>query len=519
MHPIKIGISTFLLQKEYGDMEALRIAKTIGADAVDFTLDDFRKTYDVSNPESVYSRSDEEIVHHFIKIKEYAEKLGLEICQTHGRAKGFVNNKEKDDILIENARRDLLVTSVLGAPVCVLHAVTTIYMGPNCDPKLMHDLNFDMFTRMIPFAKQYGVKVATETFGDAVKYNACDFFGNIDEFIKSYNRICAVDDFKDYFTICVDTGHSNKATRFNNNPSSADVIRMLGENVTVLHLNDNDTLTDQHKIPLSGTIDWEDVFQALKEIDYQGVYNLEVQLKCFGDNMMKETAEFAVKVMRNYISDFYKKKAYLFDFDGTLVDSMPTFVTAMLRILDEHHIPYENDIVKIITPLGMDGTAEYFIEMGLDLPKEKIMLLMKEYMMEEYVYHIPAKNNVISVLETLKERGANLNVLTASPHVTLDACLKRLGIYDLFTHVWSCDDFSTTKSNPEIYKIVAKKIGTRVENVLFLDDNYHADKTAKAAGMKVCGVYDDSSKEYIDEIKGIADYYIYDFSELLDLEF
>ena len=37
---------------------------------------------------------------------------------------------------------------------------------------------------------------------------------------------------------------------------------------------------------------------------------------------------------------------YLFDFDGTLVDSMPTFVSAMLRILDENSISYDKDIVK-----------------------------------------------------------------------------------------------------------------------------------------------------------------------------
>ena len=43
---------------------------------------------------------------------------------------------------------------------------------------------------------------------------------------------------------------------------------------------------------------------------------------------------------------------YLFDFDGTLVDSMPTFVSVMKRILDENHIPYGDDLIKIITPLG-----------------------------------------------------------------------------------------------------------------------------------------------------------------------
>lgn len=210
-------------------------------------------------------------------------------------------------------------------------------------------------------------------------------------------------------------------------------------------------------------------------------------------------------------------KTYLFDFDGTLVDSMPTYVSSVLRIMDENGVSHGSDFVKVITPLGLMGTAEYIIKIGLNLPKEEIIELMKKYMLEAYLYDIPAKSNVISVLKELKRRGASLNVLTASPHITLDACLKRLGIYDLFDFVWSCDDFNTTKANPEIYKMAAQKIGQRVEDILFLDDNLNADQTAKAAGMMVCGVYDDSSKEYTDEIKAICDYYINDFLELLTL--
>ena len=74
-------------------------------------------------------------------------------------------------------------------------------------------------------------------------------------------------------------------------------------------------------------------------------------------------------------------KTYLFDFDGTLVDSMPTYVSAMLKILDDNGISYGNDIVKIITPLGVLGTAEYYVKMGLDLPIEEIVLSMKKYML------------------------------------------------------------------------------------------------------------------------------------------
>ena len=210
-------------------------------------------------------------------------------------------------------------------------------------------------------------------------------------------------------------------------------------------------------------------------------------------------------------------KTYLFDFDGTLVDSMPTYVSSMLRILDENSISYGEDIVKIITPLGLNGTAEYFIKLGLDKSTDEIIDLMRKYMLDGYFNKIPAKNSVISVLKQLKNRGDSLNVLTASPHITLDACLKRLELFDLFDNVWSCEDFGTTKADPEIYKMAAEKLCKNVSEVLFLDDNYNADKTAKTAGMKVCGVYDDSSKEYVEEIKAATDHYIYDFAELPEL--
>ena len=212
-------------------------------------------------------------------------------------------------------------------------------------------------------------------------------------------------------------------------------------------------------------------------------------------------------------------KTYLFDFDGTLVDSMPAYVSIMTKILDDNNISYGKDLVKTITPLGFMKTAEYFLnELGLDMPMDELTETMGKNAIKEYTFNIPAKNNVKETLLKLKDKGISLNVLTASPHLTLDPCLKRLGIYDLFDNVWSCDDFATSKTDPEIYVKAAEKMGVTTEEVLFLDDNYNADKTAKSAGMKVCGVYDKTSEEYVEEMKALCDYYIYDFSELIDLK-
>ena len=212
------------------------------------------------------------------------------------------------------------------------------------------------------------------------------------------------------------------------------------------------------------------------------------------------------------------EKTYLFDFDGTLVDSMPTFISVMLKILDERGIKYDNGIVKTITPLGYLGTAEYFrSEFGIKDITDALIEEMNKLALDAYAKTIPAKAGVIETLTELKARGADLNVLTASPHSTLDPCLKRLGIFTLFTNVWSCDDFKTTKADPDIYRMAAEKMNAPIERVVFVDDNPNAIQTARLAGMKAFGIYDASSEEYVDEMKRISDRYITNFAELLDV--
>ena len=210
-------------------------------------------------------------------------------------------------------------------------------------------------------------------------------------------------------------------------------------------------------------------------------------------------------------------KAYLFDFDGTLVDSMPTFVAAMIRILDEYNIKYDIGFVKLVTPSGYRGAADYFCTLGVPRSKEEIIDMINEYVKDGYEHTIPAKEGVIETLFELKRRGVSLNVLTASEHNTLDPCLKRLGVWDLFDHVWSCVDFNTTKSDVNIYHMAAKELGRRVDEVMFVDDNINAVKTAKQAGMISCGIYDDSSMDNVDEMKACADYYVERFTQIAEL--
>ena len=109
----KISINIGVFQKRYGDKEALDVAKSLGADAVDFDLFD-PKRWDYRLPTSVYSKSDEEITAYFTEIRRHAEEIGIEIGQTHGRITNYTRDEEWNTAVLGNARRDCLATAALG---------------------------------------------------------------------------------------------------------------------------------------------------------------------------------------------------------------------------------------------------------------------------------------------------------------------------------------------------------------------------------------------------------------------
>lgn len=207
---------------------------------------------------------------------------------------------------------------------------------------------------------------------------------------------------------------------------------------------------------------------------------------------------------------------YLFDFDGTLVNSMSYWADMMTKLLDSHKVSYPHDIIKIITPLGVDATAKYFIDvLKIDMTFDEVIKYMYDWALPVYTDVIKVKSGVVEYLTMLKNKGCSLNVLTASPHETLDPCLKNNGIYDLFDNIWSCSDFGLTKSDVQLFHNVAHKLGKKENEITFFDDNIVAVKTALQAGFNAVGVYDKSGEEFRDELKAVAQMYIDSFECLL----
>ena len=210
------------------------------------------------------------------------------------------------------------------------------------------------------------------------------------------------------------------------------------------------------------------------------------------------------------------KKIAIFDLDGTLVNSESRFNAGIFPILDENGINYDKDeVIAITTPAGYDGSAEYFISLGVKGTKEEIMKKLSDNLVNEYSTNIYLKPFVKEYLIKLKNEGYSLYVLTASPHTVTDPCLKHNEVFDLFTDVWSVDDFSLPKSNIQLFYNVAERIGCKPEEILYLDDSHIAVINSVKAGYKTIGVRDEQTPEQIGIIKNTASLFIETFKELL----
>ena len=115
----------------------------------------------------------------------------------------------------------------------------------------------------------------------------------------------------------------------------------------------------------------------------------------------------------------------------------------------------------------------------------------------------------------LHAEGARLFVLTASPHLVTDVCLKKNGIWELFEQVWSVEDFGLSKSDTPLFFEVAKRIGCERGDVHYFDDSLIALANAKRSDYRTYAVYDAQTPDEVERMKREHDVFVASFCDLL----
>lgn len=210
-----------------------------------------------------------------------------------------------------------------------------------------------------------------------------------------------------------------------------------------------------------------------------------------------------------------KKKAAIFDLDGTLLDSMGVWQDVDRIFLERRGIALPDDYAAAISPMGFPAAAEY-TKTRFSLPEDEdaIMAEWHTLAVDAYAHHVTLKHGVMDYLMSLRRRGIPFAAATASQAVFYLPALRRLGIADWFSSVTEISEVSRGKGNPDIYLRAADKLGVSVGDCAVFEDIVPGIRGASAGGFYTVAVYDEhcSNPELL---RAICDRYIYSFSELM----
>ena len=209
-------------------------------------------------PDSVYLNDGWET--EVLKIKELADGLGMKFVQAHSQGGNFLaDDPAVADFVLKSTLRSIEICGMLGIKNTVLHSG----LKKGASKEEWSELNKAFYSRLFPTMERYGVNVLCE--------NSATYMTGSRYYI---NTGAAMREFIEYvdhplFHGCWDTGHGNCEG------SQYDEIMALGEHLYAIHYNDNHGKTDDHKAPFTGTLNHDEVINALIDVNYKGYFTLE----------------------------------------------------------------------------------------------------------------------------------------------------------------------------------------------------------------------------------------------------
>ena len=145
----------------------------------------------------------------------------------------------------------------IGIKTMVLHCDPLFDIEASYEEKL--HMNIDRLKLLAEHVKDKDIYICLE--------NLYKMTPGIDDLLYIIDKVG-----NDRFAVCLDTGHLNRTLK-----NQREFILKAGDKLKALHINDNRGEADEHLMPFGGgTVDFTEVVDTLREIGYQGMFNLEI---------------------------------------------------------------------------------------------------------------------------------------------------------------------------------------------------------------------------------------------------
>lgn len=301
---LQIGVQTKNIIDDLYPEEGFALLAQTGFSCADFSLNGYLLNTSLYRSEvnDFFDRSAGELEAFFMSHKHGAKAAGIRVSQMHMPYPNYMpkGSRELNEYLWNVvAPKSMQVCAFFCCPYIVVHGFKLTYFLGSEEAEWRETERFLDF--LAPMAREMGITICIENLYDNIGGHLVE--GPCCDAKKAAERIDRMNDrhHAEVLGFCFDTGHANLVSidfrRF---------ITVLGHRLKVLHIHDNDGISDLHQIPFTFTktrenlssTDWDGFIKGLKEIRFDGVLNFETApvLTAFPKEMKRDILSFVAKI-------------------------------------------------------------------------------------------------------------------------------------------------------------------------------------------------------------------------------
>lgn len=215
-----------------------------------------------------------------------------------------------------------------------------------------------------------------------------------------------------------------------------------------------------------------------------------------------------------------KINAAIFDMDGTLLNSMLVWINCGELYISSLGLKPEIGLGKKLLSMNMKQGAEYLIQKyKLKLSILEVCKGINEILKDFYANKVQFKEGAENFLQNLKKSGTKIALCTNTDRELFSPALKRLNAEKYFDGIFTTSEMQMSKEHAEIFYSVAEFLNSKPEDTWVFEDALYAIKTAKNAGFNTCGIFDESYKDFSEEIKKFSSIYCKNYEESINFFF
>ena len=175
-------------------------------------------------------------------------------------------------------------------------------------------------------------------------------------------------------------------------------------------------------------------------------------------------------------------KAYLFDCDGTVADSMPLHYIAWKKALDEWNCPFDEELFyKFGGVPPVEIVARLNKLHGLAMPLVELADRKENYYYDQLA-ELKAVPEVIEHVEAMFGK-IPFGIVSGSTRESVVNSLTTIGMLDKFQTIVASEDYKRSKPAPDAFLLAAERLGVAPEECLVFEDADIGIEAATAAGM------------------------------------